>query len=102
MATIDDLTTAEKFRSREVFIDDELVMNTDQYFYEDIMKKKVVTIDGREIGVVVGILTSPIYEILEVKGDKEFLIPWIDVFVKSVDEVVTVDIANLEEMNDEG
>ena len=95
LSGIADRTLAESFFQRKVMVENK---PADFNFAEDILGKKVISLTGQELGVVTGIMESPLYEILVVRGgEKEILIPHIDQFVKSLEAFITVDMTGLEE-----
>jgi ribosomal 30S subunit maturation factor RimM len=87
-------TQAESFFQKKVFVEEKPV---DFVFAEDILGKKAVDLQGRGLGVVAEIMQSPLYDILVVRGEKEWLIPHIERFVKNIAEKITVDVSGLEE-----
>ena len=86
---IDDRGEAEERIGGELWIDrsKQIEPGEDEFYFSDLIGSKVLTEDGREIGVLKEILEQPASYILEVEkpdGNK-VLIPFINQFVKDVD-----------------
>lgn len=78
----------EPFYQKDLFVlKDEKVLKKNQYFYDDLINCKVVNQDNIEIGKVVKIEEFPSQITLKIENsEKKFIyIPFIDVFIKSVD-----------------
>lgn len=57
-----------------------------KFFHDEIIGLKVETVEGRRVGMVIGVLdgtANDIYVCLD--GEREYMIPAVDVFVKSID-----------------
>lgn len=71
-----DISDVLKYKGEYVFINrEDLVLNDGEYLDEEIVGLKVFVSD-REIGVVKRIDKHGINEVLVVKGDKDYLIPY--------------------------
>lgn len=71
-----DISDVLKYKGEYVFINrEDLVLNGGEYLDEEIVGLKVFVSD-REIGVVKRIDKHGINEVLVVKGDKDYLIPY--------------------------
>ena len=56
------------------------------YYWADLIGLKVYTVDAVDLGVVTGLLETGANDVLEVKGDRERLIPFVmGPYVKEVD-----------------
>jgi 16S rRNA processing protein RimM len=56
------------------------------YYWADLIGLKVYTVDAVDLGVVTGVLETGANDVLEVKGDRERLIPFVmGPYVKEVD-----------------
>jgi len=56
------------------------------YYWADLVGLKVYTVDAVDLGVVTGLLETGANDVLEVKGDRERLIPFVmGPYVKEVD-----------------
>ncbi len=57
-----------------------------KYFHDQIVGLTVETVDGKQVGKVVGIIDGPGNDVYVCEdGDHEFMIPAVDVFIKSID-----------------
>lgn len=62
-------------------------LNEDEFFYEDLIGKKVIAIDGDYLGDVIDIREVPQGIILEIKTEKDIkLIPFVSEFVKEIND----------------
>ena len=85
-----DINEVLKFKGHKVYI------NKDDYTFpgplnEELYGKKVYD-KGKYIGVLKEIINNGGGELLVVKGKKEYLIPYVDEFVKSVGENIELDL----------
>lgn len=80
--SIFNINQIEKFKGSLVYI------KKDDYnfkmFLNDLIGMDVYS-DDKYIGKVIQIVKNPLYSILKIKNKKEFLIPYIENFVKNVD-----------------
>ena len=84
-----DRSSAEQLQRANVYIhEDELPELEDGEFYlRDLEGKTVKTEDGQIVGVITGLLTGGVQDILQVENNgQEYLIPLVSEFVVSVDE----------------
>lgn len=79
---INNIEDAKKFINYEIYIRRDLIPDYEEK--EDVIGFNVYNYNNY-IGKVIDILETAAHEILVVDGDKEILIPYIDVFVKNVD-----------------
>lgn len=104
---INDRNEAETLNGLDLFIDrdDAGELNDNEYYYSDIIDSRVVTLDGRELGVVADILTTGANDIYSVcdKNGHEILLPAIKDVIKEVDtsnKVIKVELLKgLEDLN---
>jgi len=71
---------------------EEIELDEDEYFVEDLVGMKVVTVDGDELGKVDAVEAYPAQDILIIG---ELMIPFVEQFVKKVDfeaETITVEL----------
>lgn len=75
-----------KYKGSLVYINKEdLVLDKNKYLNEDIIGLDVV-VDNKIIGQVIGIEKNLVQELLRVKKEnKQYLIPYVDYFVKEID-----------------
>ncbi|MGE8204107.1 ribosome maturation factor RimM [Heyndrickxia sp. NPDC080065] len=93
-----NINDVEKWKNGILKIKKEQLTSLDEgeYYFYEIVGCKVVTNDGEEIGTVKEILTPGANDVWVVKGNKgkEYLIPFIDDIVKSVnveDKIITIE-----------
>lgn len=69
-------------------------LSDDEFYLRDLEGKQIVTVQGKQIGKVTGIILSGSQEIIQVKdGQHEFLIPLVPDFIVSLDsKELTVDL----------
>ncbi|MFI3260441.1 MAG: ribosome maturation factor RimM [bacterium] len=80
-----DLNLVDKYIKSDVFyLRDNLSLTKDEFLYSDLIGFKVMDCE-KEIGTVNSISHNNVNVFLEVKGEKKFLIPFIEVFVGNVD-----------------
>lgn len=71
-----DISDVLKYKGEYVFINrEDLILNPCEYLDEEIIGLKVIVLD-REIGIVKRIDKHGINEVLVVKGDRDYLIPY--------------------------
>jgi 16S rRNA processing protein RimM len=71
---------------------EEIELEEDEFFVEDLVGMKVVTVDGDELGEVEAVEAYPAQDILIIG---ELMIPFVEQFVKKVDfeaETITVEL----------
>ncbi|UBH09534.1 ribosome maturation factor RimM [Macrococcus armenti] len=84
---LNNINDVEKYKGLDVFQDIEnkdIILDEHEYFYSDIIGCTVY--DGaREIGTVKEIFETGANDVWVVQGEKEYLIPYIEDVVKSID-----------------
>ncbi|UOB21394.1 ribosome maturation factor RimM [Macrococcus armenti] len=84
---LNNINDVEKYKGLDVFQDienEDIILDEHEYFYSDIIGCTVY--DGtREIGTVKEIFETGANDVWVVQGEKEYLIPYIEDVVKSVD-----------------
>ena len=96
---IDDMTAAERYKTKEVRIPQEWAVpwEEDEYYIKDLYDMLVVTEDGREIGIIKDIIftgANDVYVIKQKEG-KDILIPAIKDCILKVDvenKVMTINL----------
>ena len=96
---IDDMTSAERYKTKEVRIPEELALpcEEDEYYIKDLYDMKVVTSGGDEVGIIKDIIftgANDVY-IVKPKSGKDILIPAIKDCILKVDtenKVMTVNL----------
>ncbi|MEW5701977.1 MAG: ribosome maturation factor RimM [Candidatus Zixiibacteriota bacterium] len=57
-----------------------------EFFHDQIIGLRVETTDGQLVGTITGIIEAPASDVYVCRdGDREFLIPAVDVFIQSID-----------------
>lgn len=84
---LNNINDVEKYKGLDVFQEienEDIVLDEHEYFYSDIIGCTVY--DGaREIGTVKEIFETGANDVWVVQGEKEYLIPYIEDVVKSID-----------------
>lgn len=86
LAGFDNINQVEHFKGQSVYAYADDIEPEDNY--DDIVGMEVVQ-DGKVIGKVTGFSDTPAYRLLVL--DNGAMIPYTDVFVKSVDDVIVVE-----------
>ena len=84
---INNVDNAIKYKGKELLaIKDEKDLEEGYFFYSDLTGCKIIS-EGKELGTVVGVEEFPAQITLraKTKNGKEFFVPFIKVFIKSVD-----------------
>ncbi len=95
---VEDRTGAEGLVGREVFIFEEQLpaVSPGEYYWKDLMGIQVQTLAGECIGAVESIFRTGAHDVYVVgNGERELLVPAVDVFIREVDlerRVMTVDL----------
>lgn len=102
---LDHINDVEVYRERDVFIPVDLdVLNEGELFIEDLKTCVIIDKERGEIGRVIDVLNYKAHDILVGKSEQgiEFMIPYVDEFVKDVnlDEKV-IEVELIEGMVDE-
>jgi 16S rRNA processing protein RimM len=82
-----DRDAAFALRGQEIAVfRDELPEPEDnEYYWEDLIGLSVVNREGIKLGQVVKLLETGAHDVLVVEGEKEHLIPFVEVYVLNVD-----------------
>ncbi|MSP53417.1 MAG: ribosome maturation factor RimM [Gammaproteobacteria bacterium] len=83
-----DRTAAEKYVNAELAIPrDRLpVLAKDEYYWSDLTGLTVTTTEGRELGKIDHLFATGANDVLVIKGEKEYLVPYVkDRVVKNID-----------------
>jgi 16S rRNA processing protein RimM len=94
LSGVNDATAAESLQWEylEAILTDAPELEEDEFLTEDLFGLRVVTTDGKELGEVDDVLTTPAHDVLQIG---EILIPVVKEFVKDIDldnEVITVQL----------
>jgi 16S rRNA processing protein RimM len=61
-------------------------IDEDEYYHHELVGFAVETLDGRDVGVVAGVMSNGLHDVLEVRaGDREHLIPVVSDVVCAID-----------------
>jgi 16S rRNA processing protein RimM len=87
LAGCDDRDAAFALRGQEIAVDREELPDTGEgeYYWEDLIGLTVVNREGVELGKVSSLMETGAHDVLVVKGEKEILIPFVEVYVLNVD-----------------
>lgn len=86
LAGIDTIEAAEAVKNRVVSVPrEDIELEEGGYLLRDLMGCQAVDEQGHVLGKIAGILTPPGGEVLEIKGDREILVPLVDEFVLDAD-----------------
>lgn len=96
----ENLNAVEHLKGHDVYQDHdaiEVLYDEGEYHYKDIIGLRAFTLDGREIGMITKIVNTGAKDVWVITGDKEYMVPYVDDFVKVVDlEAGTVSIDPIE------
>lgn len=88
LVTIDnlkDINKVEKYIGSEVYFDrEDLHLQVGEFILDDLYSCKI-DCDGENLGCVKEIFDNGIYKILVIDYDKEYMIPFIDEYIESVE-----------------
>lgn len=96
---VTNINEIEKYKTNDIYVYGETreALGDDEYYYDEIIDSRVVSLSGEAIGVVSEIMTTGANDVWVVKrqGLSDALIPMIDDVVKSVDvanKLITIDV----------
>ena len=103
LVTIDDkfdINLVEQYVGSNVYAsaDDELELEEDDYYIDDLVDMEVYNTIGDFIGIVTDVLEMPKNYLLEVKNNgKKILIPFVEAFIKDIteDKIIIEEIEGL-------
>ncbi len=100
LAGVDSIEDAEKLRGRVVFVPrEDIALEEGGYLLTDLIGCSAFDQDGKRLGNVTDILTPPGGEVLEIRGQREILVPLNGEFLLDADvEGRTVTVRLLEGM----
>lgn len=98
---IDDMTTAERYKTKEVRIPEEwaLPCGEDEYYIKDLYGMTVIEDNGSEVGVIKDVIFTGANDVYEIKrqNGKNLLIPAIKDCILKVDTENNIMTVNLPE-----
>ena len=100
LSGVDDRNSADLLVGAKVFVDSDNLMplEEDSYYIRNIVGMKVVDKDENCIGIVSDYIDAPSNPLLQINaedGGNDFLLPFVDSFVKTIDEkkgVISIEI----------
>lgn len=96
----DNINQVEHLKGHDVYQNHDAIeveYDAGEYHYQDIIGLRAFTLDGREIGMITRIINTGAKDVWVITGDKEYMVPYVDDFVKVVDlEAGTVSIDPIE------
>jgi len=89
LVDVDDRTTAESMKNKDIFIDesDLAELPDDEYYVRDMLGISVVTDDGRTLGILSDVIQNKAQDLYEVEmpDGRKILIPAVAEFILNVD-----------------
>ena len=97
---VDSIDDAEKLKNKIIYIDRaDAKLSEGEYFIADLIGFTALDEDGNALGEVTDILERPQGNILEIRGEREILVPLIPEFIVSRDmEARTITLRLIEGM----
>jgi len=85
---VDGRDAAEALKGLDVAVDRAEFPETDadEYYWDDLIGLDVVNTEGVALGKVEGLLETGAHDVLRVAGERERLIPFVDAYVREVDQ----------------
>lgn len=83
----DTVEKVTSFTNKELFVKEEDLppLKDDEYYDYQLIGLNVIDEKGNTLGSVQHVIHTKANDVLMVKGKKEFLIPMVDTFIKSID-----------------
>ena len=83
---INNINTAEQYRNKLVCVDrDEVELDEDTYFIQDLEGLTVIDSEGTELGKLKEVISLPSNDVYVIRGTDEYMIPAVEEFIVSVD-----------------
>ncbi len=83
---INNINDAEKYKNKIVYVDrDEVELDEDTYFIQDLEGLSVIDDDGTELGKLREVISLPSNDVYVVFGNDEYMIPAVEEFIKEID-----------------
>ena len=84
---VDDRDAAEALMGMDVAVPREDMPEAEEgeYYWDDLVGLEVVNGEGVVFGRVAGLLETGAHDVLQVNGERERLIPFVDAYVREVD-----------------
>ena len=84
---VSDRDAAEALQGMDVAVnrDEFPEIESDEYYWDDLIGLDVVNAEGMSLGQVTGLLETGVHDVLKVLGERERLIPFVATYVREVD-----------------
>ncbi|MDP2835332.1 MAG: ribosome maturation factor RimM [Pseudomonadota bacterium] len=84
---MDDRDAAEAVTGMDIAVprEDRPVAEEGEYYWDDLIGLEVVNGEGAVLGKVDALLATGAHDVLQIQGERERLIPFVDAFVREVD-----------------
>ncbi len=84
---MDDRDAAEAVMGMDIAVRRDEMPEADEgeYYWDELVGLEVVNTEGAALGRVTGLLATGAHDVLEIRGERERLIPFVDAFVREVD-----------------
>ena len=84
---MEDRDAAEAVMGMDIAVarEDRPAAEEGEYYWDDLIGLEVVNGEGEVLGQVAGLLETGAHDVLQVKGERERLIPFVDAYVRAVD-----------------
>lgn len=95
---VNTIEEAEKLKESKLLIDSESLpkLDKDSFYYYELLDMEVYY-NGSKIGVISEISDNTRQDLIRVKGENEFLVPFIDEFIENIDtENKKITLKNIE------
>lgn len=85
---VDGRDAAEALKGLDVAVDRAEFPDADEdeYYWDDLMGLEVLNTEGVVLGKVAGLMETGAHDVLRVMGERERLIPFVDAYVREVDQ----------------
>jgi 16S rRNA processing protein RimM len=83
---MDDRDAAEAVMGMDIAVlrEDMPEAEEGEYYWDDLIGLEVVNVEGATLGKVAGLLETGAHDVLQIKGERERLIPFVDAYVRDV------------------
>lgn len=84
---VNDRDASEALQGMEVAVlrEETPEADEDEYYWDELVGLEVTNIQGEALGRVVGLLETGAHDVLQVQGERMRLIPFVEVYIQSVD-----------------
>jgi 16S rRNA processing protein RimM len=84
---IDDRTIAELYKNNVVYVLRSELPKTDtnEYYWADLINMQVINQDNVILGKVISLLETGPTSVLVIKGDEDYMIPFVSLYIETVD-----------------